>query len=399
MTMPDTKNCRDCGRRIAAEFEYCASCLSRRLAERTEELITELLPAAKREAGGRYRCGSVAGEQGQSMVINTRGHRRGRFYDFGGTEHGDMLDLVRLVECGGDMGTALRHAHERLRLPVRAPQPRRHETPAPADPSEEEAARRQKALELWQYARPLQSGDLAWRYLSESRGIPLDRLQPLPSLRFHRRLIAADRSAWPALVAAIARPDAKHIAGIHRTFLTEVDGRVQKAPIDGGAKRSLGSYAGGLIWLWRGASARPWCDPEPGTRLALAEGIEDGLSFVAVMPAVRTAVMVSISNWRIELPSAIERVLLVGQNEKDGADSKAEAVRRKLTDHLRHLGKTVEIARPRDRQVKDLNDLTLAARLRAHLAVECGGDMDTAQRPSGTDSDRRSPAWRPEATR
>ena len=47
MTMPGVADCHDCGRRIAAEFEYCASCLSRRLAERTEELITELLPAAK----------------------------------------------------------------------------------------------------------------------------------------------------------------------------------------------------------------------------------------------------------------------------------------------------------------------------------------------------------------
>src|ERR1700732_3180154 len=79
--------------------------ISRMLAERVDQLVADLLPAGHRE-GAEWRCGSVAGEPGDSLGVHLTGSKPGIWGDFAGGGAGDALDLVRAV-LGLSMGEAL----------------------------------------------------------------------------------------------------------------------------------------------------------------------------------------------------------------------------------------------------------------------------------------------------
>ncbi|MFT8371837.1 MAG: hypothetical protein ABF641_12465, partial [Acetobacter sp.] len=78
-----------------------ASELARLLAARIQQLVTELLPAGQRD-GHEWRCGSLAGEKGQSLAVHLSGQRAGVWCDFSSGERGDSLDLVASVLFNGD---------------------------------------------------------------------------------------------------------------------------------------------------------------------------------------------------------------------------------------------------------------------------------------------------------
>ena len=72
------------------------------LAQRIDDLVVELLPAGRRD-GAEWRCGSVAGEPGQSLGVHLRGAKAGIWADFSSPQdRGDALDLVAAVRFGGD---------------------------------------------------------------------------------------------------------------------------------------------------------------------------------------------------------------------------------------------------------------------------------------------------------
>ena len=365
-------SCRDCGRHLPwpeegqGALEFCAQHVAARLAERTESIVEELLPGGHYEGRHWYRCGDISGQSGQSLAVALSGRRRGRFRDYAAGIGGDLLDLIAQVECNGDMRRALYRAHERLRLPLRELPRRRRQAGRELDAE----GRRHRALKIWHQSKPLLPGDLAWRYLSETRQIALERFDRLPNVRFCPSLWQSPGNSFPALVAAISGPHGRKIAGVHRIWLSEAaDGRVVKAPIagkhgpDSGAKKALGPYRSGVIWLWRGASDRPWHNPEPGSTIGLSEGVEDGLTLTAAKLELRVAAAVGLTNL-VMLPEAITEVLVIGQNDPYGSDAAAGLSR--LTRHLQKQGKSVSVLRPRDRRVKDVNDI--AQRLRTRLA-------------------------------
>jgi hypothetical protein len=72
------------------------------------------------------------------------------------------------------------------------------------------------------------------------------------ALRFHPALWNEETQRhWPALVAAIVDPEGQ-LTAVHRIWLAP-DGS-GKAPLRD-RKMTLGRYAGGVIRLWRGATA------------------------------------------------------------------------------------------------------------------------------------------------
>ena len=287
--------CR-CGQPLRAPTEgrdawpMCASCVNKALTDRIEHLVAELLPGGHRD--GRYwRCGDLSGAPGGSMVVNLSGPRRGDWHDFnadGERRHGDTLDLVRLCDvagCNGDLDRAVRWSCPWLRQPLRPLPPELRKSNRPPPTREETLASVRK---IWRRSRPLTPDTAAWQYLVETRGIVgLERLGPLPALRYHPRLWNEQlRAELPALVAAIADADGK-FAAVHRTFLMKRNGAVIKAPVPdelGGPKRTLGKYRGGCIPLWPGKTGRSWRDPEPGEPVGISEGIEDGLTLAAKNP-------------------------------------------------------------------------------------------------------------------
>ncbi|MEW6429640.1 MAG: AAA family ATPase [Thermodesulfobacteriota bacterium] len=84
------------------------------LAADAEGVCRLLLPGGRR-AAQEWRCGSVSGEEGQSLAVRLEGDRRGLWADFATGEKGDLLDLW--VACRGiSLPAALKEAREHLGL-------------------------------------------------------------------------------------------------------------------------------------------------------------------------------------------------------------------------------------------------------------------------------------------
>lgn len=123
------------------------------LAHRLEDFVGWLLPAARR-TGNYYKCGSVAGELGDSLSICCSGSKRGIWMDGAAADDkGDLLDLLAAVR-GKRVRGVLDEARDWLGVRRDPPAKPRREYKAP-DPSA---------------ACPMRSS--ARKYLVEERGIP-----------------------------------------------------------------------------------------------------------------------------------------------------------------------------------------------------------------------------------
>ena len=336
-----------------------ASDVARMLAERIESLAAQLLPQGRR-AGAELRVGSIAGEEGQSMIVHLAGRRRGRWRDFAAGSGGDALDLVAAVLHGGDKRAALDWARGWLGIdradPAVLDAARARAALAAAARQRETAAdesrRRADALGLWLAAEPLAPGDPVWRYLA-GRAINISTFpRPPGALRHHPSLFNRESGRyWSAMVAAISDAAGHHIA-THRTWIDPAT--ASKAPI-ANPKMTLGACRGGLIRLTHGDSDRKWRDMQSGERLALAEGIEDALSWAILQPEWRCASAVSLSNLlAVELPPATHEVLLLRQRDPPASTAARLFVR--VVRRFQSQGRRVLFVAP-PLGVKDLNDL------------------------------------------
>jgi len=157
-------------------------------------------PAGHRE-GHEWRCGSIAGEPGNSLGVHLTGSKAGVWSDFSAGQKGDALDLVRAA-LGLDMPAALRWSCRWLgieegeaRLPSRPPaKPPR----ASAKPTSD------FWFKAWNAASPI-TGTRAETYL-RARGLQLDDPEGRV-LRFAerhaRRNAVGDIEHHPALVALL----------------------------------------------------------------------------------------------------------------------------------------------------------------------------------------------------
>src|SRR5438105_11670761 len=91
--------------------------IAEQLRDRIDALARQLLPNGRHGPGRTYRCGSIAGEEGQSLCVWLDGPRRGHWRDYAaGHGGGDALDLVAAVVCKGDLGKALKWSRDWLGL-------------------------------------------------------------------------------------------------------------------------------------------------------------------------------------------------------------------------------------------------------------------------------------------
>ncbi len=160
------------------------------------------------------------------------------------------------------------------------------------------------------------------------------------------------------MLAAITGPDGAHLA-THRTWLAQrPDGSWGKAPLRD-PKMTLGSYAGGTIRVWRGASGLPLAEAPEGEAVALAEGIETALSVAVSCPELRVLCAVSLGNLaRVDLPPTVAEVIICADN--DGAENTAAArALARAVERFGGEGRQVRIARP-PAGMKDFNDLLTA---------------------------------------
>jgi len=342
-----------------------ARALAEALAARIGALSPELLPAGHR-AGRHWRCGSLAGEPGQSLAINLAGDMAGVWHDFATGEAGDALDLVAQVLFRGDVRAAMDWARRWLGVAetagraMPAIERRPVERDAPEVPDEAGKARRAAAQRLFLEARADVLGTPVEAYLA-GRGIDLRALPRAPrALRFHPACPCLEAGrALPAMLAAIVGADGRFL-GTHRTWLAPDDASPEawrKAPLKD-AKKTLGSYAGGFVPLARGASGRPLGQARQGEAVAIAEGIETALSVAIARPDLRVLAAVALPNLaRIVLPPAVARVILCADN--DAGNARALAKLREAGRRFAGEGRQVLIALPPE-GFKDFNDVLQA---------------------------------------
>jgi hypothetical protein len=327
--------------------------LARMLAARIRALATELLPRGTRD-GLEWRAGSVAGEPGNSLGVHLAGQRAGVWCDFASGESGDALDLVAAVRFAGDRRAAMTWARVWLGLPnssdgvgaTTTPRdlPYQPETARQTADADEHGARQRAALEMFLGAKPSLAGTPAALYLA-ARGIDFAELGRQPrSLRFAPHLPNRESGRnWPAMVAAITDANGVHVA-THRTWLAKsADGTWRKAPLRN-PKMTLGSFAGGAVRLWRGSSDKSLTQAPDGETVAIAEGIETGLSVAIACPERRVLCAVSLANMpNLVLPSAVRTVILCADN--DGQNVAAARAFARAVTRFANGGRAVRIAR------------------------------------------------------
>lgn len=350
-----------------------ASDVARMLGERIEALAPQLLPGGRPD-GRLWRAGSVAGEAGQSLAVELRGAKRGRWFEYNGHIGGDALDLVAQCCCGGDIAEALKWARGWLGLGTLSDDElarQRERLAKAAERRQQNAAtearqRRADARKIWLAAAPLRRGDAVWRYLA-GRGIDLGLLPRLPgALRCHPGLWhGKSQRYWPAMVAAIAGVDVDgkvtH-AATQRTWLeVQRNGRVTKAPLGADAKMSFGPFrdVGGAVHLTRGAGNHAWGNAGAGAWLAVSEGIEDGLSVGCLRPDLRVAACATSLAYlaRMALPPGCGGVIVIRQNDPPGSDAEKAAIAG-ITGVRRRGLPVGQIAPPPE--YKDINELVQA---------------------------------------
>ena len=327
------------------------------LGSRAHALALQLLPHGRKD-GQEWRCGSLAGEPGQSLAVHLVGSKAGVWSDFSSNEKGDALDLVAQVLFRGDKKQALRWARQWLGLESGDPaamETVRREVAARIDRADEDAeATRRSAHRLWLNAQERIAGTPVEYYLA-GRGIDLAELGRQPrSIRYHPALFNfALQAKLPAMVTAVTGADGQ-FAACHRTWLEEAGPKDwRKARLEK-PKMVLGSFRGGMIRVWRGAGGKPMRQAAIGEIVDVTEGIEDALSVAMAAPDCRVVAAISLSNMgNLVFPPAITTLRLWRQN-----DTKSAAIEQFDRVVRAHLARGLQVLIPPIPDgMNDVNDL------------------------------------------
>jgi phage/plasmid primase-like uncharacterized protein len=208
------------------------------------------------------------------------------------------------------------------------------ESPAPARVKDTvEAARA-----MWERAQAAE-GTVVETYL-RARGyfgaIPI-------SLRYVRGKHPSDEGFYPVMLAAAVQQGKPNIVGVHRTFLREDgSGKAQLNP----EKMSLGDVRGACV---------PLAPAAVGSKVAVSEGIETGLS---VLQATGMLTLAAISAGGIQaliLPAGLQEVFIAADHDPVGLKAANAAARRWHAE-----GRVVHIVKPPEGV--DFNDLARGVR-------------------------------------
>jgi hypothetical protein len=280
--------------------------LARRLARDAEAVCRHYLSNGHRQ-GHYWVIGDVMNTPGRSLYVRLTGPdsgpgAAGKWTDAASpSEHGDLLDLIRLNRNLRDLGEAMNEARRFLALPrPPVPSPPNLGRAPPAASGSSEAARR-----LFAAGRPV-PGTPAEAYL-RARGIT-GRLD-WPALRCHpsvyyRETDNAPLESWPALLAAVTDLDG-NITGIQRTWLDPR--RSDKAPL-ADPRRALGHLLGNGVRFGKVADI-----------VAAGEGVETMLALKSVLPSLAIIAGLSANHLAaLDLPPALSRLYIARDNDAAG---------------------------------------------------------------------------------
>lgn len=213
-----------------------------------------------------------------------------------GCGQGSGADLVMRF-----LGLEFRDAAKRIEQYIGAEQIVR-----PAKPA---ANSRSKLRRMWKRSKPVARGDVVDSYL-QSRHIGLDQypncLRTAPWLCYFDD---DEASAWPAMLAMVHDITGQAVT-IHRTYLAK-DGS-GKAPVEKPRKTVCAHGTNPHIRLTPVATA-----------MGIAEGIETALAVAKLFSVPTWSALSTYGIETFEPPSGIERLIVFGDHDSNGAGQKA----------------------------------------------------------------------------
>jgi len=254
-------------------FSSPASQIAAALAGHAEAVCRRYLSRGRKE--GRYwLVGDVHNTPGRSLYVRLTASPDGRgaagkWTDAQSGDHGDLLDVIPLVQGCRTMRETLDEARRFLSLPMPPPV----ETP------------------------------------------PLTDLTGCAALCFHPHCWyrASDeddphvRPAWPAMIAAVTDLDGS-VTGVHRTWLA-LDGS-DKAPV-AYPRRAMGNLLGNAVRFGK-----------QGSVMVAGEGIETMLSLRQVMPEMPAIAGLSAAHLAaIRFPAGLKRLYVARDDDPAGASA------------------------------------------------------------------------------
>ncbi len=290
--------------------------LAQLLAGQARAVAEHYLPGGK-VVGPRYFADGLHGGQGTklSVCLTTAAGPVGRWQYFPDETTGDMVDLIAHSQ-GLSLGEAAKEAKAFLGLSADAPAPAR-QAPLMKQQAQQldESARRKRGLarRIWRDSVAI-AGTFAEEYL-RSRGITCAlpaSLRFVPDLDYYSEVDREVIHRGPGMVSVMSC--ARRFCALHMTYLQpDGSGGWEKLKIPDPAKihkwaapkKILASPGEGIIWL-----------SPVGQKLAVAEGIENSLSWGQDHPEWSLAAAGSVSLFkRFRLPAIVEELLFLGDGD------------------------------------------------------------------------------------
>jgi hypothetical protein len=355
--------------------------IEQKLRDDAEAIAQRCLPAGRFE-GGYFLAGNVFGATGDSLVVYLKGNKRGLWWDYAGTDRGDMLDLIEQSQGLSGKGAAVALAKQWLCIEdawsggrYAAPDPaemeaRAHRLRAMKEERQRansEARERQirdaRRLYLGRAVRPIE-GTPAEAYLT-GRGlapsvVKAGRPPRWPgSLRYHPEVWNSDvKARVPALIAPLYLADGTHVA-THRIYLQPCARRGWTKLDVAKPKKVLGAAWGAFGPINKGASSKPMSSMPADEPVYVTEGIEDAIVVRMARPEVRIVCAISLGNiGAIVLPARARRLIIVA--DRDDKPAAIDALERSIAQQQAR-GMAVQLVMP-PMGIKDLNDWLLGIR-------------------------------------
>lgn len=351
-----------------APHRYPTELIESMLLPRIEELAMRLAPGGRRE-GAEWKAlnPTRADHSLGSFSINLHSGKWADFSEGAASNKAfPCLSLVAYLATAGDFGKAILWAKDYLGLTGKVPEraiaaaANEEAKAARAARDIEEAAlgerKRRAAHRIWLEGKELSGDDPGSDYLL-GRGIDLFKLPAIPGcLRYNPRVKVATLTGepHPAIVAAMHKEGAPDgFAAVHCTYLSVTERGWTKA-FGKASKKILGAKAGASIRLTKGASGKPLAKAPAGEWVAIAEGIENGLSAALVKPELRILAAATLENiGKVVLPPQIGGVFVIADNDRPG--SAAESALENACNMLVDRGLDIRIIRA-PKGFKDFND-------------------------------------------
>ena len=317
--------------------------LSRRLADKSDTIVTNLLGKPKSRNGMQLRFGSNKG----SLFVTVSGDKAGFWHDFQTGEGGrNLISLVQthtgldfkhtLEYCAGLLG--IQRPDELPSLPKPTPKP-----PPTASLTQSQIKKRRMAQAIVAQSQPIKhtQGDAYLR----TRGI---KGELSDNLRFHPSVYSPKhRQRFPAIVTAV-RDDKQQVQQVHLTLLDKT--APKKAHVDS-AKLFLGkSPETASIELNKG-------DKKHDISL-VAEGLETSLSLMQAYPKAQVQATLTKGNFKkIPTDTLKSTVVLCLDNDLDNVQK--DKIITQACQRILATGKALWVTRPEVINAKktDFNDV------------------------------------------